>query len=81
MSNPKIIENWVDLVNLESPTHYLEIDLKYGSGWILPKANHEDQDDYFYLSTHSFYGSHFESATRVLHSYGFDVKLVNWDKE
>jgi hypothetical protein len=83
---PKFIKDWKDLVGLESEHYKLEIDVDMGCGWVLPKVeNKETEDDYYehhmYLSTHTFYGSHYKWSTEKLQSFGFDVELNNWDKE
>lgn len=38
-------------------------------------------DDHVYLSTHTFYGSHYKESTELLQKFGFDIELENWDKE
>lgn len=73
------IKNWEELKEVKSPTHILEIDLKYGCGWIRTKDENDDSLGY-YLSTHTFYGKNFEHSTKVLQSCGFNVQLDNWDK-
>ncbi|MBQ3543460.1 MAG: hypothetical protein IJA34_00485 [Lachnospiraceae bacterium] len=81
----KFIKNWEDLVGLESENYKLEIDLEFGSGWIVPKVEtKETEKDYykhhFYLSTHTFYGCKYKYSTEILQKFGFDVILDNWDK-
>lgn len=81
--NRKYIKHWSELKEVESPTHILEIDLKYGSGWIKPKKepeNPQSWDGYHYLSTHTFYGSSYKDSTEILQSCGFNVELANWDE-
>ena len=34
-----------------------------------------------YLSTHTFYGKHYEFSTKQLQEHGFDIEIDNWDKE
>lgn len=82
----KFIKDWKDLVGLESEHYKLEINVDGGNGWIVPKVETEETDEEFfennyYLSTHTFYGSHYKNSTRVLQKFGFDVELDNWDKE
>lgn len=81
----KLIRDWNDLVGLESEKYKLEIDLKFGSGWIVPKEETEEtENDYHkhhkYLSTHTFYGKTYEYSTKLLQEFGFDVEIDNWDK-
>lgn len=38
-------------------------------------------ENHHYLSTHTFYGSQYESSTKLLQQCGFDVEIDNWDKE
>ena len=82
---PKLITNWEDLVGLESEKYKLEIDVDMGCGWIVPKVETEETEtDYcrhhYYLSTHTFYGGHNRSYTKVLQNFGFDIELDTWDK-
>lgn len=82
---PRVIKTWTELVGLESENYYLDIDLKYGSGWIRPKVETEEtKRDYYahhvYLSTHTFYGSQYKQSTKLLQQYGFNVEIDNWDK-
>jgi cystathionine beta-lyase/cystathionine gamma-synthase len=71
----KLINNWDELALVpETATHRLEIE--DGCGWIISKAKSEYDD---YLSTHTFYGSTYQSSTKLLQKYGFDVQLANWD--
>lgn len=80
MGISKLISSWEELSKEQSDTHYLEIDLEYCNGWIHPKVEGEDcYKDRYYLSTHSFYGSQYETSTKILQSCGFDVHLENWD--
>ena len=77
----KQIKSWEELVGLESEDYKLEIDLRHGCGNIIPKDETEEtQKDYFqhhvYLSTHTFYPSHYRWATEMLQKFGFDVELV-----
>ena len=78
---PRKIKSWEELVGLESEKYKLEIDLKYGCGWIVPKSeNKETKENYYehhiYLSTHTFYPSHYEWSTKILQEHGFDVELI-----
>lgn len=70
-----IIDSWEELSQCKSNTHYLEIDLKYGCGWIIDKGN---EDDKLYLSTHTFYEDRFIESTEILQRYGFNVELKSW---
>lgn len=78
---PKKIKSWEELVGLESENYKLEIDLKYGCGFIVPKSeSKETEENYFehhiYLSTHTFYPRYYEWSTKVLQEHGFDVELI-----
>lgn len=82
---PKLITNWEELAGLESEKYKLEIDVDMGCGWVVPKVEtKETETDYckhhYYLSTHTFYGGHNQSYTKVLQNFGFDIELDNWDK-
>lgn len=37
--------------------------------------------EHVYLSTHTFYGKHYEFSTKQLQEHGFDIEIDNWDKE
>ena len=76
------IENWKELSKCKSETHKLNIDIKMCSGHIHPKikSNKSDSwDDYYYLSTHTFYGLNYKKSTKELQKRGFKVYLLNWD--
>jgi hypothetical protein len=79
--NPELIKNWDELKDCKSDTHTLEVD--DCCGWIRRKV--DDGRGYFennhYLSTHTFYGSCYESSTKLLQKCGFNVRLENWDKD
>lgn len=83
----KLIRDWEELSKVQPNKKYkLDIDLKYGCGWIRPVNDKILTDDnYFehniYLSTHSFYGIRYEKVTKTLQKYGFDIELDNWDKD
>jgi hypothetical protein len=69
------INNWEELSAVEdSETYTLEIE-EY-SGWVRSKDTGKNE---YYLSTHTFYGSMYESSSKKLQSYGFNVQLRNWD--
>lgn len=70
---PKIINNWDDLVGLESENYKLKIDTHMGCGWIIPKEN--DFEYRKYLSTHTFYESTCKGYTKLLQRCGFDVEI------
>ncbi len=72
----KRIKDWNDLVGMENENYKIEVDLRYGSGWIRPK-NNKDEFGY-YLSTHTFYEMNYKHSTKVLQNYGFDVELESW---
>lgn len=72
----KKIKDWADLVGMENENYKIEVDLRYGSGWIRPKNN--EYEFGYYLSTHTFYGMNYKHSTKVLQSYGFDVELESW---
>ena len=78
---PRKIKSWEELVGLESEKYKLEIDLEYGCGYIVPKAEtKETEKNYYanhvYLSTHTFYPKNYEWSTKILQEYGFDVELI-----
>ena len=78
--NPILIKNWEQLAKVpESKTHRLEIDVENCNGWIIEKDIH-GKIGYYYLSTHTFYGSSFKSSTKALKDRGFNVIILNWDK-
>ena len=78
----KQIRTWEELVGLESEDYKLEVTLMpYGGGsaWIKPKVETEENrgsGHRVYLSTHTFYESHYQLATKILQKFGFDVELV-----
>lgn len=73
----KRINNWEDLANEESDTHHLDIDLRYGCGWIIAKKDSGKMCDRHYLSTHAFYENQIDYSTKVLQERGFHVILTN----
>jgi len=74
---PKKIKSWEELAEVESQDYKLVIDLEYECGWIKPKVEtRENENERIYLSTHTFYGSHYQWATKLLQEHGFDVELV-----
>ena len=79
----KLIKNWEELAQVPpSDTHYLDISTHGGNGMIVtkkPKSN-KHSDKYEYLSTHTFYGKHFQYSTELLQTCGFDDEIDNWDK-
>ena len=78
----KQIKTWEELVGLESKNYKLEVKLMpYGGGcaWIKPKVETEENRSYVYLSTHTFYESHYQSATKILQEFGFNVELVKYE--
>ena len=81
MPKLKKISTWEELEGLESDTHRLEIDLDMGSGEILRKSDNEDEayQDYYYLSTHTFYGSQYKQSNNALQRRGFNIELESWD--
>lgn len=84
MDNKQIkhIESWEELSKEKSPTHILKINLDGCNGWIEPKEPKDENsyEGYYYLSTHTFYGSQYKQSTKILQSCGFNVKLANWDE-
>lgn len=79
IEKPKLIKGWEDLAALPpSKTHFLEINLESGNGWIREKEAKPGKPG-IYLSTHTFYGSTFARATKRLQECGFNVQLDNWD--
>ncbi len=78
----KQIKTWEELVGLESENYKLEVTLMPhggGSAWIKPKVETEENcgcEHNVYLSTHTFYESHYQSATKTLQKFGFEVELV-----
>ena len=83
----KLIRNWQELSQVPPNDKYkIVVDLDMCNGWIRPiKETKETQEEYFkhhkYLSTHTFYGNHYEWSTTLLQSFGFDIVLENWDRE
>lgn len=79
---PMLINKWEELLPIESETHILEIDLRYGSGWIRPRDRSIKYEEYFmndcYLSTHTFYESNYQRSTEILQQCGFNVQLKSW---
>jgi hypothetical protein len=73
----KKIYTWEELAECKSATHRLEIDLDACNGWISKKGSCGLLSHY--LSTHTFYGSQYKEATKLLQSCGFDVEIANWD--
>lgn len=82
MTDPKLISTWEELKDCKSNTHIIEVDLRYGSGWVRPKdksIKHEEQyKNRCYLSTHTFYGSSYQRSTKILQECGFNIQLKNW---
>ena len=76
----KLISTWKELAECTSETHILEIDVKGGNGWILPKTVNDWKDEH-YLSTHTFYGKNYRESTSLLQLCGFNVQIANWDAE
>lgn len=83
----KLIRNWKELSEVsENDKYKIVVDKDMCSGWIKPvQETEETKNDYFehhkYLSTHTFYGKHYQYSTELLQQFGFDVELENWDKE
>lgn len=81
----KLIKNWEELAKVPAnDTYKLTIDIRDGCGWIEPiEETKETREDWYehhvYLSTHTFYGNHYEESTRILQEHGFDVEIDNWD--
>jgi len=78
----KQIKSWEELVGLESENYKLEVELlpeNGGCAWIRPKVETEENsgsEHNVYLSTHTFYESHYQWATETLQKFGFDVELI-----
>lgn len=80
----KLIKSWEELDGLESENYIIKVENNC-SGWIVPKIETEEtQKDYWkhheYLSTRTFYSSHYKRSAEVLQQFGFDVEIDNWDK-
>ena len=77
---PKKIKSWEEMVGLESENYKLEVKLLGeggGCAHIVRKgATGGDENFFLYLSTHTFYPSHYKWATQMLQKLGFDVELV-----
>jgi len=72
---PKIIKSWEDLAQLpDSATHRLQI--KDWCGWVISKEVPPKGRKHQYLSSHSFYKSHYKQTTQKLRDCGFDITLV-----
>jgi len=77
-NGPTLVKDWKELAEIPpSDTHYLEISVEDGNGYIKKKNSEEFLCDY--LSTHTFYGSNYLRSTRRLQAAGFNVVLENWD--
>ena len=75
----KQIRSWEELVGLESENYKLDVKLYPGGGGcahIRPKVEIAGEYDSVYLSTHTFYESHYRWATKTLQEHGFDVELI-----
>lgn len=83
----ELIRNWQELSKVKPNNKYkLEIDVDMCNGWINPiQETEETRENYFkhhcYLSTHTFYGEHYEYYSKKLQEFGFEIELDNWDKE
>ena len=69
----KTVENWEQLSECTSENFQLEIDLHWGSGWIV-----QGETRIAYLSTHAFYESTHKQYEELLNKHGFNVKLKSW---
>ena len=69
------IANWNELRTVEDSEKY-SLSIGNHNGWI---KNKETGELDAYLSSHTFYGSHYENRTKFLQSRGFNVVLANWD--
>ena len=80
---PKKIKKWEELIGLESENYKIKVGLiggEAGCAWIEPKVETAEtfrsSAHHVYLSTHTFYPSHYKWATETLQKFGFDVELV-----
>ena len=71
----KLINDWDGLKGLENDRYRLEIEEGRGLGWIIDK---ETNKEIYYLSTHTFYDSHYSFWTKILQECGFDIELESW---
>ena len=87
-----LIKHWEELSKIpnESATHILEVNVEECNAWLMSKfpkpykrklsfmrqIKHQD----VYLSTHTFYGTHYKQSTKILKACGFNVEIDNWDK-
>ena len=83
---PRLIKSWEELKDLESEYYKIDVELENCCGWIVPKVETEETEEFYfdhhrYLSTHTFYGSDYQYSTELLQKFGFDVEIDNWDKE
>lgn len=81
----KLIRNWNELAQVP-PTDKAKIviDEDMCNGHIQPLDDNEEikfGENWEYLSTHTFYGKHYNASTALLQKYGFDIEIDNWDKE
>lgn len=77
-SPPQLIPDWEALAKVPpSATHFLDIDINGGNGWVVKKG--DELETGHYLSTHAFYGSNHRRSTLRLRQFGFNVTLANWD--
>lgn len=82
----KLIKRWDELQGLESENYMINVDRNKGSAYIVPKVETEETmrnyyDHHIYLSTHTFYGTHYKESTNTLKHFGFDVEIDNLDKD
>lgn len=82
-----LVKTWEELSKVKSNDKYkIDVNLEMCNAWIRPiKETEETERDYFkhhvYLSTHTFYGEKYEYSTKILHKFGFDIEIDNWDRE
>lgn len=69
-----------DLVGLQSQNGYFLDVNKLGEDYI--SAGIRKNDEYYYLSTHTFYGGHSTNyAQKILDKCGFSIELVDFETQ
>ena len=72
------IHNWEELSKVKrNGNMFIRVYLDDCWGEICSK---DDNDDYYYLSTHTFYTkADTEYTNKILQKCGFDIELINWE--
>ena len=83
---PILIHDFSELIGLENDICRIEVDEDMSCAWVKQKDPNADDDPVWwkhdiYLSTHTFYKSHYQGMTKILRRLGFNIQLENWDGE